>query len=178
MGTLTTLGAGAQTLQEMQEFAQFPAPAQRYIRRSIEACFAPPGRVQRLARNQRELQSIEIQTGLYANLAEIEAAIPVDDEGVSAMLLANRIVPLAAFDLAEGKIKSFAAFRFLYERLLGAAARPWLLGIFTLCAALPHRSPSQRLGLLKSVDQASAGTSHWSMREPRFFPRWVERLDE
>src|SRR3546814_7070308 len=31
---------------------------------------------------------------------------------------------MAAFDLAQEKLSSFSAFRFLYERLLGAWARP------------------------------------------------------
>ncbi|MDP5122979.1 MAG: hypothetical protein NWP84_03770, partial [Cyanobium sp. MAG_04] len=39
-----------------------------------------------------------------------------------------------AFDLSQERINSFSAFRFLYERLLGAAARPYLPAAF--CAAM------------------------------------------
>ena len=38
----------------------------------------------------------------------------------------GRWMTLSAFDLGEGKLSCFAAYRFLYERLLGPAVRPWL----------------------------------------------------
>ena len=50
----------------------------------------------------------------------------------------GKLVRLTAFDLAQEKITGFTAYRFLYERLLGAQVRPWLPGAFCAAAALPH----------------------------------------
>ena len=45
----------------------------------------------------------------------------------------GKLTRVAAFDLAQERIESFSAFRFLYERLISAEARPWLPSAF--CAA-------------------------------------------
>ena len=174
MGTLIAPTSGAQTLCELQEFARLPAAAQRFIRRSLEIRFGRLDRIGRLARTPQELRSIETQIGLYARLDGFEFDIPLDDDGPSVSRLTDLLAPLAAFDLGEGKIQSFAAFRFLYERVIGAAVRPWLLSIFMLCSALPHLHPTLRLSLLASIDKESAGASKWSSRPAQFYPEWVE----
>ena len=71
----------------------------------------------------------------------------------------------------------FAAYRFLYERLIGAAVRPWLPGAFCAAAALPHLHPERRRALLQSISEAAATAPGWSNREPVFFPEWVEKVD-
>ncbi len=87
------------------------------------------------------------------------------------------LVTLAGFDLGQGRLTSFSAFRFLYERLIGAEARPWLPSAFCAAAALPHLHPELRRKLLQSISEAAATASGWSNRQPAFFPHWVEKVD-
>lgn len=47
------------------------------------------------------------------------------------------IVP-AAFDLAQGIITEFAAFKFLYVRLLGSGSEAWLPSLYLAAAAAPN----------------------------------------
>jgi len=83
---------------------------------------------------------------------------------------------VTAFDLGQNRIDNFGAYRFLYERLLGAAVRPWLPAAFCGAAALPYLHPSRRRGLLQSISEAAATAPGWSSREPAFFPEWVEKV--
>ena len=71
--------------------------------------------------------------------------------GLSVWLLTT----LSAFDLAQGRIDSFSAYRFLYERLLGAQVRPWLPAAF--CAAGPASVfMKSRLRISRSIPFDSA----------------------
>src|SRR3546814_13799222 len=88
------------------------------------------------------------------------------------------LVAVSAFDLGQDRLPSFAAYRFLYERLLGAHARPWLPGAFCAAASLPHLHPDKRKILLQSISEAAATAPGWSAREPSFFPEWVDKIDE
>lgn len=47
-------------------------------------------------------------------------------------------IPPAVFDLSFGFIETYEAFAFLYERLLGREARPWLRSIYLAAAASPN----------------------------------------
>ena len=75
------------------------------------------------------------------------------------------------------RLTSFSAFRFLYERLIGAEVRPWLPSLFCAAAALPHLHPELRRQLLQSISEAAATAAGWSSRQPAFFPHWVEKVD-
>ena len=75
------------------------------------------------------------------------------------------------------RLQNFAAYRFLYERLIGAAARPWLPSAFCAAAALPHLHPDRRRTLLQSISESAATAPGWSGREPVFWPEWVEKVD-
>jgi len=77
--------------------------------------------------------------------------------------------------LAQEKLTGFASFRFLYERLLGADARPWLPSAFCAASALPQIRPERRKKLLQSISEAAATAPGWSTREPAFFPEWVDK---
>ena len=163
-------------LDEMQEFAQIPTAAQRYIRRSLEASTGRWEWTMRLARSPDEARSIDRQIDFYSRLDAIRSSIPIDDDATAVAGFIAMAAELTAFDLGEQKVRTFAAYRFLYERLLGATARPWLLSLFAMCAALPHLDPKHRLELLGSIDKESAA-GPWSMMEPQFHPDWVDRLD-
>ena len=87
------------------------------------------------------------------------------------------LVTMSAFDLGQSRLPTFGAYRFLYERLIGAGARPWLPGAFCAAAALPHLHPDQRRTLLQSLSEAAATAPGWSNRAPTFYPEWVDKVD-
>ena len=165
------------TLAEMKEFAGFPAATQRYIRRSLDIGLDRDDALRRWSRDVVEAASIRAQARLYDALPDLRATVP-DDSGLDAIepFLAP-LVTLAAFDLGQGRLLNFSAFRFLYERLIGANVRPWLPGAFCAAAALPHLHPEKRRVLLQSISEAAATAPGWSNREPSFFPEWVEKVE-
>lgn len=168
---------GAMTLAEMKEFAGFAAATQRYIRRSLDVGLERTDAMERWSRDLVEAASIRAQAHIYDRLPEIRALIP-DDSGLDAMEpFLTPLVTVSAFDLGQGRLTSFSAYRFLYERLIGAEARPWLPAAFCAAAALPHLHPDLRRKLLQSISEAAATASGWSNRQPAFFPQWVEKVD-
>ena len=102
-----------------------------------------------------------------------------DDSGLDAMEpLMGPLTTMTAFDLGQERLPDFASYRFLYERLLGGHARPWLPGAFCAAASLPHLHPDKRRTLLQSISEAAATAPGWSAREPSFYPEWVDKIDE
>src|SRR4029453_19083926 len=138
---LTTTSAGDRILREMEDFGQMPVAAQRYIRRSLQVRFKHPASLGELARSPAEADSIARQISLYDRIDAVIEAIPVDDDVASVTRFTSLIAPLIAFDIGERKLDSFAALGFLYERLLGAAARPWLPAFFMLVVIRPELAP-------------------------------------
>lgn len=57
-------------------------------------------------------------------------------------------IPPAVFDLNMGVITRYPEFAFLYERLLGTAAKPWLRSIFLAAAASPTFTEECRVELV------------------------------
>lgn len=168
---------GAMTLAEMKEFAGFPAGTQRYVRRSLDIGLERDDAMARWSRDVVEAASIRAQAKIYTRLPEIRQRIP-DDSGIDGIEpFFAPLVTLTAFDLGQGRLTSFSAYRFLYERLLGAAIRPWLPGAFCAAAAMPHLHPDLRRKLLQSISEAAATASGWSTRQPNFFPHWVEKVE-
>ncbi|ODP37812.1 hypothetical protein [Sphingomonas turrisvirgatae] len=167
---------GAMTLAEMKEFAGFSAATQRYIRRSLDVGLDRTDAMERWSRDTVETASIRAQAHMYDRLPEIRALIP-EDSGLDAMEpFMAPLIMLTAFDLGQGRLISFSAYRFLYERLIGAEARPWLPAAFCAAAALPHLHPDLRRKLLQSISEAAATASGWSNRQPAFYPQWVEKV--
>ena len=169
---------GTMTLAEMKEFASFPAATQRYIRRSLDIGLGREDALERWSRDVIKAASIKAQTRFYGRLDHIRDLVP-DDSGLDAveMFLAP-LITVSAFDLGQDRLGSFSAYRFLYERLIGANVRPWLPGAFCAAAALPHLHPEKRRILLQSISEAAATAPGWSSREPVFFPEWVEKIDD
>jgi hypothetical protein len=166
-----------QMITEMKEFAAFTAAEQRYIRRSLEVAAKGIDAAERWTRNAAEANSIQAQARLYRTLLPVMRASIPDDIAIDAMTdFIGPLITLAAFDLGEGKLSSFAAFRFLYERLLGGAIRPWLASGFVAASALPGLHPSHRKALLGSINGADAAAPGWSIRDPAFTPEWVEKV--
>ncbi|MGK6318181.1 hypothetical protein [Sphingomonas sp. DT-204] len=168
---------GAMTLAEMKEFAGFSAATQRYIRRALDIGLDREDALARWSRDVVEAASIRAQARMYDRLPEIRALMP-DDSGLEAIepFLAP-LITVSAFDLGQGRLPTFSAYRFLYERLIGAEVRPWLPAAFCAASALPTLHPDLRRKLLQSISEAAATASGWSTRKPAFFPYWVEKVD-
>ncbi|MBB6123976.1 hypothetical protein [Sphingobium subterraneum] len=168
---------GSITLAEMREFASFPSSTQRYIRRSLDIALNRRDAMELWSRDVVEAASIRAQARVYGRINEIRAMVP-DDSGLEQVEpFMAPLVTVSAFDLGQDRLISFAAYRFLYERLIGAGARPWLPGAFCAAASLPHLHPDKRRVLLQSISEAAATAIGWSNREPSFYPEWVEKVD-
>ena len=128
--------------------AVFRGATQRYIRRSLDIGLDRDDALARWSRDVVEAASIRAQARMYRGLPDIREIVP-DDSGLDAIepFLAP-LVTVVAFDLGQGRLTSFSAFRFLYERLIGASVRPWLPAAFCAAAALPHLHPELRRKLL------------------------------
>ncbi|MFN3943693.1 MAG: hypothetical protein ACK4K7_02030 [Allosphingosinicella sp.] len=177
MGTQTRPANGAVSLAEMKEFASFSKGTQRYIRRALDVGLGRRDAMKRWSRDVAEAASIRAQERVYRRLDHIRSNVP-DDSGLDAMEpLMAPLVTMTAFDLGQDRLPDFASYRFLYERLIGAAVRPWLPAAFCAAAALPHLHPERRRALLQSISEAAATAPGWSSREPVFYPEWVEKVD-
>ncbi|GEN99473.1 hypothetical protein NSE01_13060 [Novosphingobium sediminis] len=171
----------AQTIvTEMREFAGFTPCEQRYIRRSLDIGLGRHDAFRRWARGPAEAASIRTQYVMYQDLKLLRSLLTTDVAGGEAAGLEDLetvmgpLLRVTTFDLSQGRIECFSAYRFLYERLLGAEVRPWLPGAFCGAAALPHIRPERRKELLQSISEAAATAPGWSLRSPQFFPEYVE----
>ena len=174
MGTSARPADGAITLAELREFASFPSATQRYIRRSLDIGLHRRDAMKLWSRDMVEEASIRAQARIYGRLDEIKAHVP-DDSGLDQVEpFMAPLVTVSAFDLGQDRLASFSAYRFLYERLLGAKARPWLPAAFCGAAALPAIRPARRQMLLQSLSESAATAPGWSEREPCFYPEKVE----
>jgi len=166
-----------QMLAEMKLFASFAAAEQRFIRRSVDVGLRRGDAVARWARNSVEAAAIEAQERRYRMLDLIHACVPDDDAPEEAEAFLASLITLSASDFREGKLASFEAYRFLYERLAGAEARPWLVSALCAAASQPGIHPELRKQLqsIPAMDVPAAG---WSIRAPLFYPEWVEKVPE
>lgn len=170
-------------LVEMREFAGFSPSEQRYIRRSLDVGLGRQDAFRLWSRGPSEAASIRTQYVVYQDLKLLRGLLHEEaDRGNGAGLedlesIMGPLLRVTTFDLAQGRIEGFSAYRFLYERLLGAHVRQWLPAAFCGAAALPHIRPERRKGLLQSISEAAATAPGWSPRPPRFFPEFVELED-
>jgi hypothetical protein len=173
MGSQIRTGDGSTALAELQEFASFTPAAQRYIRRSLDVAYERTDALTLWSRDRMESASIKTQKRMYRDLHALRPMVPDNSsvDGVGEFIAG--VITLAAFDLSQQKLRSFGAFRFLYERLLGAAARPWLPAVYCGASSLPHLHPVQRRELLQSISEAAATAPGWSNLEPGFFPEFI-----
>ena len=167
------IGTASLAVAELAEFARFSREEQRYIERSLDLALGESG-PDTLAREGEHLPGLRERHATYRELRALRFAIPQPGclsalDGFMGMLLRA-----SAQDLARGSLASFAAYRFLYERLMGAAVRPWLPAAFCGAAALPQIDPDRRKALLRTLTEAAATASAWSDASPGFFPRSLD----
>jgi hypothetical protein len=171
---MATTGTASLTIAELREFASFTPAEQRYIKRSLDVGLGRQDAFKLWARDAGERSSIRSQYVSYQQLKGLRDLRPDESSLDGIETLMGPLLRLAAFDLAQERLECFSAFRFLYERLLGAKARPWLPAAFCAAAALPQIRPARRKVLLQSLSEAAATAPGWSDREPCFYPEKVE----
>jgi hypothetical protein len=174
---VTLTSTATATIGEMREFASFSAAEQRYIKRSLDVGLARCDAFKLWARSEEESAAIRRQYVAYQDLKGLRVSVPGEGTIGEVERFISQLVRLAIFDLEQERIASFSAFRFLYERLLGPQARPYLPAVFCAAAALPIIRPEQRKLLLQSLSEAAATAPGWSMREPTFYPEFVENAE-
>lgn len=168
---------GQISIAEIQEFAALPAGTQRYIRRSLDIGLRRHEAMIRWSRSRSEESSIRAQMLVYERLDMVRSYAP-EESGIEALeLYLAPLIMVSAFDLGQGRINDFHSYRFLYERLLGASARPWLPAAYAAAASLPHLTPERRKTLLRSMGEG-VGKENWSTVEPSFYPQWIDKVDE
>ncbi|KPL69111.1 hypothetical protein SZ64_13950 [Erythrobacter sp. SG61-1L] len=162
------------TIAELREFASFAPSEQRYIKRSLDVGLGRADAFKLWARDADELASIRRQYLAYQDLKGLKGITPDETaiDGIEDFM--GRLLHVTAFDLAQEKLNGFSAYRFLYERLLGADVRPWLPAAFCGASALPQIRPERRKLLLQSLSEAAATAPGWSARAPIFYPEFVE----
>ena len=137
--------SGAMLISEMKEFAGFPKATQRYIRRSLDVAYGRRDPIECWARDEGEAASIRAQApALQAARPSAPAGSrrqrPRHDRAVHRH--ADHRCPRSTS--ARTACRTSPSYRFLYERLIGASARPWLPAAFCAAAALPHLHPDRR----------------------------------
>ena len=172
---MANTGMASLAIAELREFAGFTACEQRFIKRSLDVGLGRQDAFKLWARDAAESASIRGQYVVYQELKALRAAMPAES-GLDALeSFMGKLVRVTAFDLAQERMTGFPAYRFLYERLLGAEVRPWLPSAFCAAAALPQIRPERRKRLLQSISEAAATAPGWSTREPAFYPEWVDK---
>ena len=161
-------------IAELREFASFAPCEQRYIKRSLDVGLGRQDAFKLWARDAAERASIRSQYVVYQELKALRENCPDDAalDGIAEFM--GKLLRVTAFDLAQERLTSFSAYRFLYERLLGAGVRPFLPSAFCGAAALPQIRPERRKGLLQSLSESAATAPGWSDRQPAFYPEFVE----
>src|SRR3546814_13094781 len=79
--------------------------------------------------------------------------------------MAAPLTEISIFDLSQRQIRSFPAYRFLYERLIGGAVRPWLASSFGAAAVLPLLSPRPRGELIGTLAEDEVLRTDWPREE-------------
>lgn len=171
---MARLGTASLTIAELREFASFTEDEQLFIERGLDVGLGRGDAFKLWSKRAGDKASIRQQYLAYRELRALRDAIPCDSslEGVQDFI--GPLIRITAQDLAQEQLSSFSAYRFLYERLLGARARPWLPAAFCGAAALPQIRPFRRKTLLQSLSEAAATAPAWSEREPCFYPEKVE----
>ena len=174
---MTLASTSTMAIGEMREFAGFAACEQRYIKRSLDIGLARSDAFKLWGRTEAENTAIRRQYVAYQDLKVLRGLIPQEGTMSEIERFIGKLVRMAAFDLGQERLTSFSAFRFLYERLLGASARPYLPAAFCAAAALPTIRPQHRKALLQSLSEAAATAPGWSDRAPCFYPEYVEDVE-
>ena len=167
-------GTASLTIAELREFAGFTEEEQLFIERGLDIGLGRGDAFKLWSRTAGDKAAIRQQYLAYRELRSLRDAVPCETSLDGIQDFMGTLLRITAQDLAQEQISSFCAYRFLYERLLGARCRPWLPAAFCGAAALPQIRPMRRKMLLQSLSEAAATAPGWSEREPCFYPEKVE----
>lgn len=167
-------GTASLTIAELREFASFAAAERAFIERGLDIALGRGDAFARWASEPGDTMAIRAQYLAYRELKLLRDVIPDPLAPLGLDHFLGTLVRISVADLAQERLASFSAYRFLYERILGAAARPWLPAAFCGAAALPQIRPLRRKLLLQSLSEAAATAPAWSIREPAFYPEKVD----
>jgi hypothetical protein len=167
-------GTASLTIAELREFASFTEGEQLFIERGLDVGLGRGDAFKAWSRRAGDEAAIRQQYLAYRELRSLRETIPCETSLDGVQDFIGALVRVTAQDLMQEQISSFSAYRFLYERLLGARSRPWLPAAFCGAAALPQIRPGRRKMLLQSLSEAAATAPGWSDREPCFYPEKVE----
>lgn len=121
-----------------------------YVARRMQACGLQPDRAW-LSAQATGFDMILLDSHATM-LAAARNAIPQSHAQWELSAFYECAMPPAVFDLCNGPLTRFAEFAFLYERLLGAAARPWLPSLFLAAAATPGLDEKRRIRLVSGFN--------------------------
>ncbi|MBD2843169.1 hypothetical protein [Erythrobacter rubeus] len=161
----------------MREFASFAACEQRYIKCSLDIGLARCDAFRLWGRTEQENTAIRRQYVAYQDLKALRDLVPKGGTMGEIEQFLGKLLRTVTFDLEQERLASFSAFRFLYERLLGPEARPYLPAVFCAAAALPQIRPERRKMLLQSLSEAAATAPAWSDAQPSFYPEFIEDVE-
>ena len=166
------------TIAEMREFASFGEHERQFIERALDIGLGRGDAFKAWSRSADDQRAIRAQYLAYRELKQLRALVPGEGvfDGIESFM--GSLIRITAQDLALEQMDGFSPYRFLYERLLGACARPFLPAAFCGAAALPQIRPCRRKMLLQSLSEAAATAPAWSQREPGFYPERVEVLED
>ncbi|MEO6040699.1 MAG: hypothetical protein ABIP41_02250 [Croceibacterium sp.] len=167
-------GTASLTIAELREFASFTEDEQLYIEQGLDIGLGRADAFKRWGSGKKSDAKIRGQHLAYRELRGLRDTVPCETTLAGLETFMGPLMRISAQDLALEQLTSFSAYRFLYERLLGARARPWLPAAFCGAAALPQIRPHRRKQLLQSLSEAAATAPGWSDREPCFYPEKVE----
>ena len=167
-------GTASLTIAELREFASFTEDEQLFIERGLDIGLGRGDAFKAWSHQTGDTAAIRQQYLAYRELRALRDAVPCESSLDGIQEFIGTLLRVTARDLAQEQLSSFSAYRFLYERLLGARARPWLPAAFCGAAALPQIRPARRKMLLQSLSEAAATAPGWSEREPCFYPEKVE----
>lgn len=167
-------GTATLTIAELREFASFSEDEQLFIERGLDIGLGRGDAFKQWSREAGDTAAIRQQYLAYRELRGLREAIPCETSLDGLQDFMGALIRITAQDLAQERLASFSAYRFLYERLLGARSRAWLPAAFCGAAALPIIRPGRRKMLLQSLSEAAATAPGWSEREPCFYPERVE----
>lgn len=167
-------GTASLTIAELREFASFTEDEQLFIERGLDIGLGRGDAFKLWSRGAGDKASIRQQYLAYREMRALRDVVPCETSLDGIQDFIGTLLRVTAQDLAQEQLSSFCAYRFLYERLLGAKARPWLPAAFCGAAALPQIRPARRKMLLQSLSEAAATAPGWSDREPCFYPEKVE----
>ena len=167
-------GTASLTIAELREFAGFTEDEQLFIEQGLDIGLGRADAFKRWGSGKKSDVKIRGQYLAYRELRALRGGVPCETTLAGLEAFMGPLMRISAQDLALEQLTSFSAYRFLYERLLGAKARPWLPAAFCGAAALPQIRPHRRKQLLQSLSEAAATAPGWSDREPCFYPEKVE----